>query len=158
MTEKKDRIITVDGIGYSLDTGKAVGPAQAKSQPAESAPSSDKSSNTLDLRHFAPTPMANPSANTKSMSAKKPTSPDKTAQDKPSVKSSDGLSGQERRGQVEKKKPQDRLANHQSKYIRNSSTTSQKGWTRLFKTSFRPAIHSACRSICRPVDTAKYYD
>ncbi len=52
----KDRIITVDGVGYNLDTGKSVGTSQKSSKPADSKASPSKSTNLLDLRHFAPEP------------------------------------------------------------------------------------------------------
>lgn len=63
MSSKKDRIITVDGISYSLDTGKTVVAkrsldehvVESVAQKNESVESASKG-NVLDLRHFAPEP------------------------------------------------------------------------------------------------------
>lgn len=61
MPQKKDRIITVDGVGYSLDTGRSVS-TTPKTSDSHSDVASDqvKAVNTLDLRHFSPEPVASP--------------------------------------------------------------------------------------------------
>lgn len=53
MPQKKDRIITVDGVGYSLDTGKSVGASSKPAAPVKASDEPVKSANTLDLRHFS---------------------------------------------------------------------------------------------------------
>lgn len=58
MSSKKDRIITVDGISYSLDTGKTIADEKKPAErPKVSVANQDaQRANVLDLRHFAPEP------------------------------------------------------------------------------------------------------